>query len=318
MLLRSIRRKAVVTLCVTTFMLSSASGQTDIDFDMMSKNLFCTGISYSYGSWNQYWEGTRKRENLNIGTISTQSVSIMGNYGISRKVNLLFGLPYVRTKASAGTLRGLDGLQDLSLFVKYRPISYQVGQSKLSLLAVGGFSFPVSNYVADHQPLSIGFRSRNLIGRLIADYQLGKFSVTGSGTYVHRSNITIDRNAYYTTRLHLTDEVYMPDMTSFNLRTGYRSKWLRAEAVFTRFITLGGFDITRNNMPFPSNRMNGTQAGLALRYVPRSLPNLSITAEGTRVLDGRNIGQSTIFSGGVFYIFDFSKKSESSQQKTAL
>jgi hypothetical protein len=104
------------------FMPTVASAQTDIDAIMMEKNAFCVGPMYSYSSWKNYWEGTLKRDNQNLGKVSTQMYGLMGNYGVTRKINVLFSAPYVKTKASAGTLHGMKGIQDLSLFVKWRPI----------------------------------------------------------------------------------------------------------------------------------------------------------------------------------------------------
>ena len=72
---------------------ASVKAQTDIDAIMMEKNAFCVGPMYSYSSWKEYWEGTLKRENLNLGTISTQMIGVMGNYGISSKLNVLFSVP---------------------------------------------------------------------------------------------------------------------------------------------------------------------------------------------------------------------------------
>ncbi len=37
----------------------------------------------------------------------------MGTYGISKKFNILANAPYVETKASAGVLHGMKGIQDL-------------------------------------------------------------------------------------------------------------------------------------------------------------------------------------------------------------
>src|ERR1041384_732951 len=106
---------------------ASVRSQTDIDAIMMEKNAFCVGPMYSYSSWKDYWEGTLKRENLNLGRVSTQMAGVMGNYGLNRNVNLLFSVPYVKTKASAGTFTGLDGIQDLSLFVKWRALQKRMG-----------------------------------------------------------------------------------------------------------------------------------------------------------------------------------------------
>ena len=231
---------------------SAIKAQTEIDGDMMAKKLLCIGPMYSYNSWDQYWEGTLKRNNLNLGTISSNTYSIMGNYGVSKDVNILFNVPYVQTKASAGTLHGMKGFQDLSLFVKWRPITIKMKDSRLALFAVAGYSTPLSNYMADYLPLSIGLQSNNLTGRVMVDYKYKNVFATASAAYIYRSNITIDRNSYYTTEMHITNKVEMPDMAMYNLRVGYRNKYVVAEAVLTNGTTLGGFDITRNNMPFPA------------------------------------------------------------------
>ena len=226
-----------------------AAAQTDIDGIMMAKNKLCVGPMYGYSSWKKYWEGNLKRENLNLGTVSMQMLGIMGTYGVSDKLNILFSVPYIKTKASAGTLHGQKGFQDGSLWVKYVPLEKTIGKGDLSVYGIAGVSVPLSNYVADFLPLSIGLRSKTLSLRAMGDYQLGRLFVTASGTYVFRGNIKIDRDAYYTTEMHYTNEVYMPDALSFNFRTGYRYGNLVAEAIFDKWWTLGGFDITRNNMP---------------------------------------------------------------------
>ena len=299
---------------VISGLVNTATAQTDIDAIMMEKNAFCVGPMYSYSSWKNYWEGTLKRKNENLGTVSTQMFGLMGNYGINRKLNLLFSAPYVKTKASAGTLKGMKGIQDLSLFVKWRPFQKKMGDGRLSLFAIGGISFPLSNYTPDFLPLSIGLHSKTALARIMADYQRGNLFATGSATYVYRDNIIIDRTSYYTTELHLTNEVEMPDGANFNFRAGFRNHRLIAEAVLNNWTTLGGFDITRNNMPFPSNKMNATMAGVNVKYVLPFLPQLSIVAGGMYTVAGRNVGQTTNVYGSFFYVIDFSRKTKSTTQ----
>ncbi len=283
--------------------------QTDIDAIMMEKNALCIGPMYSYGSWKNYWEGTNKRNNENLGTVSTQMFSVMGNYGVSEKLNILFNVPYVRTKASAGQLRGQSGMQDLSLMVKYRAINQKIGYGRLALFGIAGASTPMSNYVADLLPLSIGLKSRTAMARVMADYYYNnKWFITASGTYVYRGNITLDRNSYYTDELILSDEVFMPNVTTFNIRAGWRTRLLIAEAVFNNMTTQGGFDITRNNMPFPSNRMNATSIGANFKYVFKKMDHLSLTGGAHQVIAGRNMGQSLNLNFGVFYVINVGKK----------
>jgi hypothetical protein len=304
--------KIIIVLLVCIVALKQANAQTDFDAIMMSKNQLCVGPMYGYSSWKNYWEGSLKRENLNLGTVSTSTAGIMGAYGVNGKLNILFNVPYITTKASAGTLKGMKGLQDVSLFVKWMPIEKELGKGVFSLYLLGGISTPLSNYTADYLPLTIGLKSKTASARVTLDYQVGRFFTTASATYVARSNVEIDRTSYYTTELIASNEIEMPNAANFNVRAGYRSGWLIAEAFANNWTTLGGFDITRNNMPFPSNRMNATSVGAGFKYTFLSSHNLSLVGNASTVVTGRNVGQATTYNASLFYIIDFSRKQKSS------
>lgn len=295
----------MVTFLCATF--GTTWAQTEWDAIMMNKNQLCIGPMYTHSSWKNYWEGTLKRDNLNLGTVTTQSVMVGANYGITNNLNVMVAAPYVWTKASAGTLSGQRGIQDLSAFVKWRAVNTQLGKGKFAAYALGGISTPLSNYVIDYLPLSVGLGSTNLTLRGMVDYNINRITVTGSAAYVRRSNVTIDRNSYYDTQLRLTNEVKMPDQAQFQLRAGYRGRYLITEAILTNMTTLGGFDITRNNMPFPSNRMNATSAGVFAKYTLKSYTNLAFVGQANFTIAGRNVGQSSAFSGGIFYAFYVTK-----------
>ncbi|MBE7169456.1 MAG: hypothetical protein INR73_02640 [Williamsia sp.] len=299
--------KALCTLCAL-LLLHASYAQSDADAIMMNKKQLCNGFSYDHASWDHYWEGTRKRNNENLGTVTNQSIMYMGAYGITDKLNITATLPYIWTKASAGTLHPLNGLQDGSLFIKWIPVSHKFGEHKLRLFAMGGISTPLSNYAVDFLPMSIGLGSTNLTARGMVDYNWNRFTVTGAASFIWRSNVTLDKDAYYDTQAHLTNEVKMPHATQYQLRTGYRGKYLIAEALLTRQTTLGGFDITRNNSPFPSNRFNSTNIGLYLKYTLKPFTNLSLQGGGNYTVAGRNVGQTKAFNLGVFYAFYTGKK----------
>jgi hypothetical protein len=61
-------------------------------------------------------------------------------------------------------------------------------------------------------------------------------------------------------------------------------------------------------MPFVSNQMNASRIGLNLKYEAPFLDGLSFVFNANQTILGRNIGQTTSFNTGVFYIIDFSKK----------
>jgi hypothetical protein len=299
-------RYCLMIICGVAFS-QAVHAQTDADALMIPKNYFCAAGVYTHSSWDHYWEGTFKRDNLNLGTVSTNVYSLGGNYGLSNRINLLFSVPYVTTHASAGTLRGEQNFQDLSLAVKWMAIKEELGSGLFSVHAILSGSIPLSNYEADYLPLSIGLHSKNIALRGLLNYQTGRFFVAGAGQYIRRSNITIDRNSYYTTELHYTNEVEMPNVTNFLVSSGYRSLKFNAEAVLTKVTTLGGFDIRKNDMPFPSNKMNSTIAGVILKYSFQSISGLELTGGGNYVLKGRNVGQTRTFYGGVYYVFNTKK-----------
>lgn len=309
-------KHTLIAAILLFFVVGNLKAQTDIDGLFMQKNFFCVGPTVGKSSWKNYWEGTFKRDNLNLGTVSSTNAMIMGNYGITDKLNVLFGLPYIKTKASAGNLKGQKGIQDLSLFVKWAAKEWHLGKGHLKGIVIGGVSAPVSDYYIDLMPLAIGMHSKTGQLRLMADYEIGNWFATVSGTYMLRSNVTLDRNTYYTTEMHYTDEVKMPDANYFNLRAGYRSSTWIVEAIAEKFNTLGGFDITKNNMPFVSNDMEATRIGLHVKYDTDFVNGLSFVADAGTTVAGRNIGQSTNFGGGIFYILDFTKKKKEKKEDT--
>jgi hypothetical protein len=302
----------LVVFFVLMFQSFTIMGQTDNDAIMMNKYQWCSGATYMHSQWDEYWEGTFKRSNANIGTVTTQSVMAMTNYGITDKLNVIAGLPYVWTAASTGTLHGMKGFQDISLFIKWEPLTLPVARGKLSFFGIAGFSTPTTNYLVDYLPLSIGLGSTNTIWRLMAYYKEGIFFLRTSGTYIWRSNVKIDQTSYYTTELHNTDIVQMPDVFTINASGGVLTKYLIAEIMYDNMTTLGGFDIRKNDMPFPSNRMISNSLGVHLKYTFPYYTHLSLVAEGDHVLSGRNVGQSSGYTMGAFYAFYVKHNSKTS------
>ena len=296
-------------LLVSLVLIAGAmQAQTEMDAIMMNRSQLCSGFAYSHSSWDTYWEGTLKRKNENLGTVTSQSAMFMTNYGITSRLNVIASASYVWTMASAGTLQGMKGLQDGAVFIKWLPYEKVTGHGKIRAVAIGGVTAPLTNYVIDFLPMSIGMGSTNFIGRAMVDYNYRRITFTGSAAYIRRSNIKLDRNAYYDTQLHLTNEVKMPDAAQYQFRTGYRGQFLLAEILLTNWTTLGGFDLTRNNMPFPSNRMNWTSIGFQGKYTLPRFTSLSVIAGAATVLGGRNTGMAHSFNVGAFYGFYMSKK----------
>ncbi len=302
--------KKVLLLFFTIGFGDLAQSQTITDGLMMAKGAFCTGPMYTSDSWKNYWEGPLKRDNPNIGTITTNMFTWMGNYGINEKLNVIGMASYVWTNASGGTLHQMEGVQDLTLAVKYRFLKQEVGSGTLRAFGVLSGSIPLTNYSPDFLPLSIGLQSKTIAPRLNVNYTMNNgWFASVSGSYVFRSNITLDRPSYYTDgQLFLTDEVAMPNQFSFFGSVGYIKNGLQAEINYMQQNTLGGGDIRRQDMPFASNRMNYGKIGATLMYYLPMAKNVALRASAMYTVAGRNVGQSTTLMGGILYTFHFSKQ----------
>ncbi len=166
---------------------------------------------------------------------------------------------------------------------------------------------PLTDYVPDLLPLSIGINSKHVATRLTLSFQAKKgIFVNATGSYTWRDNLTLDRPAYFTDgQQFLTDQVQLPDVVDYGFSAGYFSPRFHLPISFTQQITRGGGDIRRQDMPFPSNRMNASRVGaMAMYYLPMNR-NLALKASGSRAVSGRNVGQSTLFTAGVMYTFKF-------------
>src|SRR5262245_50337514 len=140
---------------VALFSLSAvtASAQTVEDAVMMPKKTLCTGVIYAHDQWDEYWEGTLKRDNGNIGTLTTQSLTWAGNYGVTDRLNVIAALPYVWTEASQGVLHGMSGFQDVTMAVKFLLLETALTNAgTLRTIAVASAGTPVSDYTPDFQP----------------------------------------------------------------------------------------------------------------------------------------------------------------------
>jgi hypothetical protein len=264
------------------------------------------GVDYAADRWDRYWEGTLKRDNDNIGTLTTQRVGWNAAYGVSRKLSVFATLPYVHTTASEGVLSPMHGFQDLTGAAKLRLLRLTPGgRSTLIASAIVGGSVPTSDYTPDFLPLSIGLGSKSAFVRGVVQVhdRTGWFANAEAG-HAWRSTVHLNRPAYYTDgQLVMSDEVAMPDVADYGAAAGYQlGRWCIPVGVMAQR-TLGGGDIRRQDMPFVSNRMNFTKAHAEMMYTLPLPSAVTLGVGASRVLSGRNVGQSTMIMGGVTYAF---------------
>lgn len=282
------------------------AGQGMDEGTTVPRRTLAAGVVLTHEQWDRYWEGTLRRENENIGTLTTRSLALVAGYGVTDRLNVAAVLPYVRTRASRGTLRQMHGVQDVQVAVRYALLSAPAAGGRVTASVGGSVGVPAGGYSPDFLPLSIGLGSRRLSGRVGARFQSpAGWSLNASAAYTWRGTVRLDRDAYYTEgRLHLGNRVAMPDVFDYALGAAYRRGRLQVPVSLTAQRTLGGGDIRRQDMPFVSDRMDFVRVdgGVACTL---AAARVTLRLGAGRVLRGRNVGQATSFTAGAMYALPF-------------
>ena len=263
-----------IIIGIISLMTFSASAQTPNDALMMSKGQICIALPYAQESWTNYWEADLKRSNANLGKVTTKAIMPQFALGLGDNLNLLGGVNYISTAASQGTTRGHSGLQDVSILLKYKPLSIKLNEHELAGFIVAGFSTPISNYYPDYMPLAIGASTTNGSIRGILNFKTKSgIYATLNGGYTSRSNITLDRTFYYTnTEGSITsNEMKMPNLFDGGAALGFTNSRIKIEMTATMLNTIGGTDIRRNDLPLPSVGMDNMRVGIFAQFFPEIL-----------------------------------------------
>jgi hypothetical protein len=297
------------SLCVTW----CTTAQTPTDALMMKKMEYCFALLYDQGSWDEYWEGTTLRTNATVATVSRYAIQPMVAIGLHDKVNAYVSVPYVWTESrepNGGKAEGQKGFQDLSLALKAQAYSHDFGLGKFKVFASAGFSTPISNYLSDYRPYSIGFGANEINARAIAQLQISMgLYVRGSAGYLWRGQTQVERDYYYNNGSYYTDMMDVPSAWNYLGTFGYRSKnnTLQVEVTYSSLVSSYGDDIRAYNAPQPTNKVNEGRISAMAQYYLRPLPAMSIIALYNQVTSGRNTGKSSGFGAGITYIVNFRK-----------
>jgi len=290
-------RCVVAAILVGLLLPGISSAQGLVDGFMRGAGRTNVAVSYSYESYDTYLVNKSETQNTALGTISTQSVSLFVAGGITDYLDVVLGLPYISAKASEGTLSPQSGFQDFSAYLKARPLQLELPEAKLSGIVAGGIAVPVTDYVGDF-PVAIGHHSTNLDGRLVVQYtmDMGLFAAVQGG-YIHRSNVTLDHGSLTEDR---GAEVAVPDAVDFIGKVGFFNEDFYVAGWINRQNAQSGTNIGPG-VAFPSNAQSFTKIGLDAYYPLPFMKSLGVSLGFGTVVDGRNVGKATRFSGGIAY-----------------
>lgn len=310
--LNSFYASLLTVVLVFGFMIKPALAQTPADATILKPGQFCGGIFYNYSSADQYWQGDSLIANGNVGTYTSQSVTAGFVLGVTKNLDVYASLPFISNNASQGLVDGTSGIQDLTVAAKYRLVQSEIGSGKFNALVSATGIFPASDYITD-DPYALGLGCMDGIGRAIVNYRAdnGLYGKAQFGYHV-RGNSTLARIYYYTdTEDFYSDKVDMPNAIDYSLNFGFISDDLmtfKAEAEFTVFNSLGGFDIRMWDQGFPSNEMDMMRIGANFQYYAPALKGIGFHLNGGYTLNGRNVWKNYNVGAGVTYFFNMWNK----------
>lgn len=308
--------KCGLAAALAGFVLPGLAQMPDDGFTM-GKGELCLVSGYKQSQWKEYWEGTRLRENLNVGKFTSRAYMPMVGFGISDKLNLFASLPYISNSSDAGTMTGKKGWQDFSMAAKYHILDLNKKNMRYALFGTAGFSVPATDYVPDYLPYSIGIGANTATLRLVGHVVYKEdFFATVQGGYSFRSNITVDRQTYYTNDQHYSDEMEIPDAWDASIRLGYDNYRIRTNVHYTMMYSTSGSDIRRNDMPYPGNKMDMQAVGVdVLLWIP-GVKGLGAFGSADQTVAGRNVGKSFTWMAGAQYVFRPFKKKKAPEEKS--
>lgn len=285
------------------------AAQTPSDAIMMEQRQSCAAVIYENSRFDEYWEGTLLRTNGTIETVTRNMVVPMIAIGLFDQLNLLVSAPYVQTKSSepnGGYFAGARGFQDLTLDLKGQVLNKQLGPGKLAFLLNAGFSTPITNYLSDYRPYSIGFGANEYSLRGILQYRLdmGVYA-RGAVAYLERGQTKAERDYYYNNGSYYTPWMDVPSAWNYHAVAGIwvLQNSLKVEVNYVGLQSTSGDDIRPYNAAQPTNKVSFDQLGGSAQYYPKSLKGLGALVYYNQVLSGRNLGKSTQIGAGLTYLF---------------
>ncbi|HEX8424764.1 hypothetical protein [Hymenobacter sp.] len=229
--------------------------------------------------------------------VQVSSVNLYGSYGITDKLEAVVSLPYIESKGNADEqvvkaqnyTNRRAGLQDLTVLLKGKVYSKELGTNVLDILAVISGSTPVSDY-----------KSKEGLGYIIAiGNHAKKATVSGVAHLKTVSGVFFTGQAGYSVRDNSAPNAFVAET-----KVGYASPKLYVDALVAfQHSEKNGTDILQPGFTgfFPATRVNYVRLGVsAFRPLAKGF---GLTVGANTYVAGRNLGKATGISAGVAYNF---------------
>lgn len=275
---------------------SKAQGLVDGFFEQKGKTSIT--LSYTYGNYDEFYVSGQKVNGVPaLNEIDQTIYSVYAKYGLADNLSLIANLPYIMAEGNGGpdpvngTTEQSD-FQDVSVFVKWAPYVEQLNSGSVTYFAALGGSIPLG-----YEPngiLSLGTGAPGLDGKLGLQYNnnSGFFGtlIAGYGLRGKADNNLGTGDG---------EEFDAPNVANALFKLGYAGKHFYVDGWLDAQTSLSGVDIMGEGFAgnFPETRVGYSRIGANL-YVPFT-PFIGASAGFGTVIDGRNIGLTTYYSGGI-------------------
>ncbi len=286
----------LITLC-STLLQSNVYGQAPIiDGYFQGKGNASIAVGYAFNSFDSFFAGEEEVDPVPAHEEIEQSIiNLYASYGILDNLDVTATLPYIFAQSAAGPdpVNGLtedDAFQDLTVNLKWSPLQSKFGNGYVSYQAALGFSTPIGDY-AENGILSIGNGASAVNATLLTHIQLNAgFFATFSAGYSFRGQ---------------ADDFDVPNAAMLGAKLGYAGKKFYVDVWSdSQFSESDAVDISSEAFMgnFPETRVDWLRLGANAYY--SIVPAFGLTAGFGTVLDGRNVGKSTYYTGGVVFKID--------------
>ena len=206
-----------------------------------------------------------------IDLTRTQVVaSIFAARGITKDLDVILSIPYVN-------ISGSGGFQDIAFWLKWAPIQTDLGQNwKMSLVAAGGISTPMSNYGTESVS-SIGQQATVFMPMALAQFQH------------NRTGFFFNLSSGYHFKTEPT-----PDLVPFTFKAGLAKTKYYLEVYFDVGVSQGGKDYRGQGELAPDSftEIGANWSKLGAKYYQPLNDRYGFSCEAFKTLSGRNYDNS--------------------------
>jgi len=277
---------------------TSLNAQGLIDGFVDEEGALSVSTTYSKSTFTEAYVGKNKKKLIEIPLpykrLNQDVYNLFAKYMINAKLSALINIPYIIGTGDATADvpddgNKVSGIQDVTMGLRYNMYTFEYENSDLVVLSGITISIP-----SDYEPngvVSMG------TGALTTDFTLGLQYQTDYGffttlTAAYSLKDDLDTNGVYTG---------IPNSFLAGAKVGYSTRTLFISGWFDMSKAMSGVDIGGKGFVgnLPETRVDYIRAGAS---ITKSLTeDLKLSIGYGKVLDGRNVGSSDIYSAGIIY-----------------